>query len=49
MLPVAKLLTQADPYTFTYDLTNTAAGTAYCVRINNKYNAQITTMELTYE
>lgn len=41
--------TQADPYTFTYDLTNTAAGTAYCVRINNKYNAQITTMELTYE
>ena len=40
---------QTDPYTFTYELTGTAVNTPYCVRIDSAHNAQIVTMELTYE
>lgn len=40
---------QIDPYTYTYNLTGTAANTPYCIRVNSKHNAQITALELTYE
>lgn len=40
---------QVDPYTYTYNLTGTTANTPYCIRVNSKHNAQITTLELTYE
>ena len=40
---------QTSPYTYTYNLSDTAVNTPYCIRINSKHNAQITTLELTYE
>ena len=40
---------QTEPYTFTYELTGTAVNTPYCIRIDSAHNAQIVTLELTYE
>lgn len=40
---------QVDPFTYTYNLTGTVANTGYCLRINSKYNAQLVSLELTYE
>lgn len=40
---------QEEPYTFTYVLTDTAVNTAYRLLVANKYNAQLTSLELTFE
>jgi hypothetical protein len=40
---------QEDPYTYTYTLSGTKADTKYRLNVTNKYNAQITKLELYYE
>ncbi|MBP3290665.1 MAG: DNA/RNA non-specific endonuclease [Alistipes sp.] len=39
---------QTEPYTFTYELTGTAANTAYRLTVANAKNAQLTRLELYY-
>ncbi|MDY4231895.1 MAG: hypothetical protein SOX74_07435, partial [Candidatus Faecousia sp.] len=39
---------QAEPYTFTYDLSDTADNTVYYLCVANKYNAQVVSLDLTY-
>lgn len=40
---------QTEPYTYTYNLTGSEAGVAYRLLITSKYNAQLTSLELTFE
>jgi hypothetical protein len=45
----SKKWAQEDPYTYTYTLSGTKADTKYRLNVTNKYNAQITKLELYYE
>lgn len=40
---------QTEPYTYTYNLTGSEVGVAYRLQITTKYNAQLTSLELTFE